>query len=638
MIHYQHPILSRRCCPYGVACAALGILLLFSALDVPFARADTLLSPTDTVTVPAGGTAGPTTGDIVVRERSDDTTQNLHISAFLNFQTSSIASFDPAAGDKAYFGVDFQGRLNTVNAVPLYVGQVTGGSWSTSSLPSYNWATASGLTVGPGSQTRQQTVVPDVKNNGLNFYAADVTNTVDAWVSGAESNYGLGVYTGNNNQGAGFGNPQLHIVQARELPALPMLIDDLDNSALGSGGLNGGFSKVSNNVPSAGSGNVNESGTYVGLATSGSNNNVGIVSDGTFDPTTDAASGFTVTWQVLKAENPQANGVNLTLQSNPGFISNAAGQPNLLFRFDHVDDNTFHLRAHNGTAELDLATDPITMSEVLDGFTLTATFNDTGWSYAATGLPSLAANSGSWSGDHTYATLFDSTTHVGAFIQGSGSQQMVVDRFEVEANQRDFLVGGFDDFTAKGNTAGAVPVDSDLIRDLTPVSWIDVAGTTNTAYKTGDLGVTPQSGVGFAQFTAGANGDDCGIAQTFSTLAGETYEVSFYLGRNTSNRAPTIDVDVFAGTDGRDTTGSGTLADESYFINWEQDTWQLQTFTFTAASELTTIRFLEPSTSNTVSVGPVLDTIQISLVPEPSTLCLAVLGLVGLIGFRRRKR
>ena len=199
------------------------------------------------------------------------------------------------------------------------------------------------------------------------------------------------------------------------------------------GSVNGGFNKVTNSAGGAGS--ASEAGTNASVSTSvGGSDNTGIVSINTFDPTADPTSGFTATWVITSASDPEANGINLTLQSDDGFFNVAAGRPNLLFRFDGSNDSKFHLLANDGSTSVDLLTaDAITMSQVTNGFTLTATLNAAGWSYSTTGLGSLADNSGTWTGTHNYSTLFDSNTYVGAFIQtgNSGSKALAVDRITV---------------------------------------------------------------------------------------------------------------------------------------------------------------------------------------------------------------
>jgi hypothetical protein len=156
-------------------------------------------------------------GTIKVRERQPNDSQfSQHISAFLNFDLTFLPNFDPARGDTAEFQLDYEGALNAVNNVPMYVGQITGGAWSSSSLPSYNWATKSGATIGPGSQTREKVIVSDIYStippgSPLGTYSVDVTDIVNAWINLPDQNYGVGVYIGNHFQGAGFDNPQLTI-------------------------------------------------------------------------------------------------------------------------------------------------------------------------------------------------------------------------------------------------------------------------------------------------------------------------------------------------------------------------------------------------------------------------------------------
>ena len=57
---------------------------------------------------------------------------------------------------------------------------------------------------------------------------------------------------------------------------------------------------------------------------------------------------------------------------------------------------------------------------------------------------------------------------------------------------------------------------------------------------------------------------------------------------------------------------------------------------FTATSATTTLRFTDTSL-DTVSVDALLDNVAVLAIPEPSTLVLAALGLLGLIMSRRRR-
>ena len=196
-------------------CTSVALLLLIVGTWTGIARAGIVtINATETVTVPRAGTMAPgtTPGTYVLREREPDSSEfDMHISAFSNFDLSSVGNFILGAGDKATFELDFQGRLNTSTDSPLYAAQVTGGNWSSSSLPDYQWATKSPATAGPGSQTREHIVVPNVKTNAFGTYSVDVTDIVDAWVNGGDANYGLGIYVGDAFQGAGFDSPTLHV-------------------------------------------------------------------------------------------------------------------------------------------------------------------------------------------------------------------------------------------------------------------------------------------------------------------------------------------------------------------------------------------------------------------------------------------
>jgi hypothetical protein len=206
------------------------------------------------------------------------------------------------------------------------------------------------------------------------------------------------------------------------------LLDDFENGSIGTGGLNGGFMLVTNGA--GGSGAASETASHATVQTTGGGfDNSGLVSVNTFKPFTD----FTAVWSVASATTPDANGLNLSLQSQPGFWNTGGGRPNLLFRFE--GDGDFALRAHDGSSEVDLTTDSFDVGSFNDGFTVVGRFDPTGWEYTIVGLLGLsnATNSGAWTLSHNYDTLFDSTTHIGAFIQtgGSGNQTLILDRMAV---------------------------------------------------------------------------------------------------------------------------------------------------------------------------------------------------------------
>ena len=113
------------------------------------------------------------------------------------------------------------------------------------------------------------------------------------------------------------------------------------------------------------------------------------------------------------------------------------------------------------------------------------------------------------------------------------------------------------------------------------------------------------------------------ISQTFATTPGTQYQLSFLLG------APWFDTAVTASVAG---------VSQTFYLSEQEQygfPWQQETLNFIASGSSTTLLF------ESVQGGfwaPVLDNVSVEAVgvPEPATMLLLGLGLVGLAGLRRK--
>jgi choice-of-anchor C domain-containing protein len=122
-----------------------------------------------------------------------------------------------------------------------------------------------------------------------------------------------------------------------------------------------------------------------------------------------------------------------------------------------------------------------------------------------------------------------------------------------------------------------------------------------------------------------------GIEQTFATMAGLAYLLTFDLSGNPEGGASTKHMQVSVGDASQD------YSFDSPATTLDQIAWQSMTLRFLALSESTTLRFKSLSASG--SYGALIDNVSVTAtpVPEPSTLLL--LGTsAGLLVARRRSR
>lgn len=162
--------------------------------------------------------------------------------------------------------------------------------------------------------------------------------------------------------------------------------------------------------------------------------------------------------------------------------------------------------------------------------------------------------------------------------------------------------------------------------------WSVVGATGNVAIVSGSF---TQNGFSFpaedgAQWLdlTGISNTATGIQQTIATTSGQQYDLSFWVG-NVSNpggifgTTSTVDLEL---------NGTKVLTVTNSNANGQTQAWQQFTFSFMATSSSTTLAFLNADPSNDTSNG--ID--NIVLTPEPGSLTLLGIGLLGLGAVRRR--
>lgn len=142
----------------------------------------------------------------------------------------------------------------------------------------------------------------------------------------------------------------------------------------------------------------------------------------------------------------------------------------------------------------------------------------------------------------------------------------------------------------------------------------------------GPLGWTASDG----SWSIDLNGVGPGILlQTFDTVAGASYLVTFDIGGNFYGGSTTKIGSVTAGSSSLSLSFDDTLSTVSNMG------WISKSFTFVATGSSTTLRF---SSDMSGSAGLALDNVSVTAaVPEPETYAMLIAGL-GLLGFAARRR
>lgn len=178
-------------------------------------------------------------------------------------------------------------------------------------------------------------------------------------------------------------------------------------------------------------------------------------------------------------------------------------------------------------------------------------------------------------------------------------------------------------FNPPGSATMTLAAGSTAISDWTVSSdfaaWI---GTGNP------WGLSASDGARFLDLTDYSFGAPFGgVQQSVTTTVGATYRLSFDLGSSSAWGRPSAILASAAGT-------STTFTSPSTGGN---DTWERATLDFVATSAFTTISLRGAVGQNYIGLDNA-DVSFVSGVPEPGTLALAAVGLIGVLLARRHTR
>ena len=161
-------------------------------------------------------------------------------------------------------------------------------------------------------------------------------------------------------------------------------------------------------------------------------------------------------------------------------------------------------------------------------------------------------------------------------------------------------------------------------------SGVAVSGGGNAGLVVGtDNGLAPLEGRQHFTFNGGNPGSNGGyIEQAFATVVGQSYRVTFGVGRSGGGQDLSLSAGVFEGV---------SFVSGSTFAPPAAVGYALGEFSFVAGSGSARLRFTDTSGGNSIS-DLYLDNVAVSAVPEPGTWALlAGAAALGLAVWRRRR-